>query len=288
MLTGPLFPPRRVRHQPDDRAGIDTARKKCPQRNVGHHLACHRTLERLPERLGRLVVTPRPWIDGRRIPVPADVEPAVVIAQVVRRRKLLHRAEHRAGGNDVLVRKELVERLEIDGAVNVIANQQRLDLGRQEERVIGQRVVERLLAGTIPRRQQGLRAAIPERERKHATNLLEEALTPLLVGMYQYLDIGLAAKAVALCHQPLPHRLEIVDLAVRHEMDRTILALERLLTAAHVDDRQATHRETDTGEPHLAFVIGATMAKRPHHPSQFFWRDRPVALTLDDADDSAH
>ena len=57
--------------------------------------------------------------------------------------------------------------------------EQRLQLGAEEQRAVGeQRVVQRLDAKPVAREEQRRAVAVPQREREHAAEALDAALRP--------------------------------------------------------------------------------------------------------------
>ena len=117
---------------------------------------------------------------------------------------------------------------------------------------------------------------------------LQEVFTPFLVCVHQHLNIGLAAETVAAIRQLLPYRFEVVDFPVCDKMNGAVLSVERLLPTADVNDRQAAHSQTNTGQHDVPLVVGTPMPQRAGHARQLPRVDRPIALTLDDSDDSTH
>src|SRR5256885_8471014 len=63
--------------------------------------------------------------------------------------------------------------------------------------------------------------------------------------MNQHLGVRVAAELMTPCAQPLAQTAVVVDLAVEHDRDRTVLVVNRLRTTGHVDDGEAPHGETD-------------------------------------------
>ena len=80
--------------------------------------------------------------------------------------RLLHTLEHRARVDGHEEREHLVEAAAIDAARRLRVQQQRLDLGGEDEGVARRRVEERPLPDSIAPHEQTFRACVPQRERK--------------------------------------------------------------------------------------------------------------------------
>src|SRR5437773_5047053 len=77
--------------------------------------------------------------------------------------------------------------------------------------------------------------------------------------------------------EAMPMRLEIVpqlavvvDFAVRNQPQRAVLVDERLMTAAHVDDRKAPHAECERSLDMCSFIVGSTVDRQPSHRADGF------------------
>ena len=92
------------------------------------------------------------------------------------------------------------------------------------------------------------RAAVPERERPHAVEALDAVVAPLLVGGEHDLGVGLRPEAVAVRLELSAQLDVVVDLAVVEELQRAVLARERLAASVgQVDDREPRVAERDAG-----------------------------------------
>src|SRR6266850_1435326 len=58
---------------------------------------------------------------------------------------------------------------------------------------------------------------------------------------------------------------EVVDLAVEHDPDGTVLVVDRLMAGREIDDAQAPHAERDALVDEHAFIVGAAMADHVAH-----------------------
>ena len=164
----------------------------------------------------------------------------------------------------------------IQRPVDLGSGQQRFDLGRQPKPIARERVVKGLFSSTIARRQQRTTPAVPERQREHAADSLQEALAVFLVSVNQHLDVGLRAELVSASDELALDFLKVVDLAVRHQLNRAVLVGERLLAAREIDDRQPPHRQADARQHDAPLFIGSPMVQRPHHSLDLVYRNRAL------------
>ncbi len=184
----------------------------------------------------------------------------------MRRRQLAHRAEDRARFGNVAEREILLDCERIDRPVEPGVQQQRLDLGREQQvPVRQQRVVQRLDAQAVARKEERLAVAIPQCEGKHAAEAFHAALAPRLPGMHDHLGVAARVEAVTERLQLRYQRLVVVDLAVVDDDDRAILVVERLLAGREVDDREAAMAERHTGLEVHAVSIRAPVGDRVVH-----------------------
>ena len=116
------------------------------------------------------------------MPVPAQLDTAVAPPEPVGRRDPLDVAEGRRGRGHVLQRQELIDGIEVRLSLDFRVLQDGLDLGAEDDASAGQaRVVKRLLAHAVARQEQRTVTSVPDRQREHATELLEAALPLFLV-----------------------------------------------------------------------------------------------------------
>jgi hypothetical protein len=80
--------------------------------------------------------------------------------------------------------------------------------------------------------------------------------------------------------------LEVVDLAVHDDGDRSVLVEDRLVTAGYVDDRQPLDAEADTVLDEDTARVRPSVLHNGAHPMQQLGVDRSLEVHL--ADDSAH
>src|SRR5205814_6654094 len=94
---------------------------------------------------------------------------------------------------------------------------ERLQLRRERKRPVGEaRPHERLLTEPVPREQQATVWRIPQRDREHAVEPLDERGTVLLVEMRDHRRVAAAADLVAAGGGLGTELREAVELAVEH------------------------------------------------------------------------
>ena len=106
---------------------------------------------------------------------------------------------------------------------------------------------QRLLAEPVARKQQRARARVPERERVHAVERVDEVTAVLLVQMHENLGVRPRSEEMTLGGKPISQGPEVVDLAVEHAVNGVVFVAERLVAARDVDDAQS--RGTDRDVP---------------------------------------
>jgi hypothetical protein len=135
-------------------------------------------------------------------------------------------------------------RVRIDLDVEVGMTEERLDLRRQGEQVVGVIVEQRLLAGTIARESQPGGPVVPDRNREHAVQVGDAVGAFLLVQVDNRFRITSRSKTVTALHELLPQFAEVVDLAVEDDTDVAVLVRHRLIRVRRqIDDPQPTEAE---------------------------------------------
>ncbi len=125
---------------------------------------------------------------------------------------------------------------------------QRLQFGTKNEFAgFEEGVIQRLDAETVAHDEQRFLVAVPQRERKHATEAHDTGFAPGLPGVDNDLGVGMSAEDVAQRLQFGHQFLEIIDFAIEHDDHRAILVEQRLLSAGQVDDGQAPVSQSHAG-----------------------------------------
>src|SRR6185503_17844534 len=103
--------------------------------------------------------------------------------------------------------------------------------------------IERLDPEAVAREQEPSVRLVPERDREHPAQVLDEALAVLLVEVRHELDVADTAKRVPLRLEVGAELAIVVELAVDDGDDVAALVRDRLVTGLQVDDREPPHRE---------------------------------------------
>ena len=163
-------------------------------------------------------------------------------------RQLLRTGEDRPRFRNVAQREIFLDRTRIDVAPQPAVGEQRLELGSEDERSIGeQRVIKRLHAQPVTGEEQRRAVAIPEREGEHSAKALDARFAPGLPCVHDDLGVAFRAERVAERGELGDQLLEVVDLSVVDDRDAAILVEQRLLAGGDRDDRQATMAKAYAG-----------------------------------------
>ncbi len=279
--------PQALREQRDDETGVHAAGEEGADGHVAHHVQAQRLrqpfLELIEQRgLGYLDLR---LVPQRPVGRDRDLAGSTLVHQLVRRRKLADAAEHGERRRDEPQREVLIERAQVDFAEPRIEREERLDFGCKGERAPVGRVVERLLTEMVARREQAAAPPVPEREREHAAQMIEQRVSVLLVERKNHLAVAAGPEAMA---APLHVGADfpvVVDLAVRHQPERPARVDERLATAFDVDDGEAPLAEHGACFLLHALAVGTAMHQSCEHAAHAARVDGGV---IDDAGDAAH
>ena len=200
-----------------------------------------------------------------RAGVAAQPRLAVLHDQDVTGRELSRFLEDRQRRRDRVEREERLERVQVDFTRHLGLAQQRLQLGRERQRAAGDAVVERLDPEAVAREEQALLEPVPQRDREHAPQVLDERRPPLLVQMDQHLRVALRGEPVSRALEPLAQLAVVVDLAVLHDLDAAVLVADRLVRALQVDDRQPPRGQRHGVLDELARAVGPAVDERLVH-----------------------
>ena len=176
--------------------------------------------------------------------------------------------EEGLGRGHVTEREQLGQRLQIHLPRATGIFQQRFDLRGKHQGVANADVIERLDPEMIPREEQLAAFHIPQGKRKHPVEPPDTRRPPLLVGMNNDLGVGPGPELVTGFLQLVAQLDEIVDLAVEHDLNRSVFIANRLPAAADVDDAQPAMAQPDLPIHQLALAVRATMTDGLVHPAQ--------------------
>ena len=148
---------------------------------------------------------------------------------------------------------------------------QRLQLGTENEfSGVEEGVIQRLDTEAVAHHEQGFLLAVPQRKREHAAKACDAGFAPGFPGMDDDFGIGMGAEGVAERLQFGHQFLKVVDFAIEHDDDRTVLVEQGLLAGGQVDDGQAPMPQADAGLQVQAAFVGAAMELGFVHAMQQF------------------
>jgi hypothetical protein len=201
--------------------------------------------------------------------------------------ELAHRAEHRPRGEHGAARQVLLQRGRVEAAGQVGQREERLQLGREREPPVVERVDERLDPERVAGEDEPAARAVPQREREHPAQPGDEARPALLVQVDDDLRVAARAQPVPAPGQLVAQPPEAVDLAVADRAHVARLVDDGLVAAGGVDEREAPHRQRDRAVLQLARAVGSPVGQgRGHRTRRGQVPGRPVAPQL--ARDAAH
>src|SRR4051794_6407914 len=112
---------------------------------------------------------------------------------------------------------------------------------------------------------ESLTRAIPEREREHAPQVVDQVIAILLVQGDDDFAIAVGEKPIAVSVELAPQLWIVVDLAVADEPDRSGCIAQRLRAAGNIDDREASMPQAHRAIVIDALAIGAAMLQTVEH-----------------------
>ncbi len=158
---------------------------------------------------------------------------------------------------DVLEREIRVECGEVRLAPQTRQLEQRLQLRRERERpVVEPRPDERLLAEPVAREHEPAAWAVPERDREHPLEALDEARPVFLVEVRDHRRVAAPANFVALRGKVAPELGEVVELAVEDRDDVALLVRDGLVAELRVE-----HLEPLVAEDARAELLGPALVR---------------------------
>ena len=260
---------RGLRGERGQRARVDPAGEEDADGHVGDEMSPNRVAQPLAQLLGELVLAFGSDLALRhgawsRVALDRDVRALPGLPdEHAPGRQLAYVAEDRQRRRHEAEREERLERVLVDLAGEVRLAHQRLQLGREGERVSGQPVVERLDAETVAREDEALSPRVPDRDREHPPETLREKRPVLLVEVREDLRVALRAEGMALVDELGTQLAVVVDLAVLHDGDRAVLVRQRLVARLQVDDRQAPRGEPGPVVDEHAVAVRALGGRAP-------------------------
>jgi hypothetical protein len=230
-------------HGRHDDGGVDAAGQEGAQRTFADHPDPGRLEEEFAEPLGRLVLIGHRLRREVEAPVTANLVGPALPDEEVARRQFLDIPVDGPGGRDVLVGQVMVQRDGIHLAFHGGVPHQRLQLRAERQRGAVRPPVQGLFAHTVTAEQQALPLHVPDGEREHPPEPVDEVVAELLIEVHQAFGVALGGEAMPTPAQHVPQSGEVVQLAVEHGGHGPVLVVDRLIPAGHVDDRQSAHAE---------------------------------------------
>ena len=272
-----------VGHDGGDQPGVDAAAHERAERHVRDQHAFHRRAQLAVDGVGGLALVEHQLARVVEPPERLQRERGPAERQRVARRQLLHGAQHRVRRRDELALEVQPQRSDVDVARHGRVRDHGLQLGSEHQRVPVPRVVERLHAQVVARREQRAVPRVPEREREHAAQPRHDGLAPRVPAREQHLGVAGRAERPPAAREFVPQRPEVVDLAVEHDGHAPVRARHRLRAAGDVDDREPAVPEVRASRREESVGVGPAVRERTGHRGQHLGCVRRVADVTRDA-----
>ena len=223
------------------------------------------------------------------VPVARHADGATFGDQDVPGLELADAAINRRRRRDVQQRQVGIDRRRTPVARHVGIFEQRLQLRAEDHAAAGQfGEVERLDADPIARQHQPPRRRVPDGEGKHAAELLDAALAPLLVAVDDDLGVGAGAELVAMANEFGAHLREVVNLAVEDGPDGAVLVGQRLIAGRQIDDAQPAMAQPDPGGDVVAGRVGTAVSQGIGHRLEDAAIDQAQCVVIESSGNTAH
>ena len=128
-------------------------------------------------------------VDFREVAIPITAHihrvGGQVVSEAMRGRQLVHALEERFVGRGELQREVRAQRIAVHSLMELRMREEALDLAAEHQAaaIFGLGVIKRLDTENIARAEQAILLLIPDNERVHAAQLVDDFLAPLLVAM---------------------------------------------------------------------------------------------------------
>ncbi len=168
--------------------------------------------------------------------------------------------QHFVGGEVVKVKANLIGSKGHEHRNGIGGEKDRPDLGREVQAAVLLHIIERLHAHPVAGDEKRSVALVPDREREHAAQSLEQALeSPGLKTVRQHLGVRAAAKPVSRRLEFLPKFGMVIDLAVVDGPDRAVLARDGLVSAGDIHYGEPSDAERDILAEICSPLVGAAV-----------------------------
>ena len=181
--------------------------------------------------------------------------------------KFVDAAEHRPGRAGIREGKQIVDRIAIDLSLDQTRSQKRLDLGSENQKIGCLSPEQRFDPQPVAGEEQRAFARIPQRQGKHAVQLVHEISPALLIEMGNQRGVTASADVVRAVEQTLSQYGVVVEFAVEDRLDRALPGVDRLVPLFAVDDCQPRHRQVYVVPEEFALAVGPSMLNRREHPA---------------------
>ena len=166
--------------------------------------------------------------------------------------------------------------------------QQGLDLGTEDQPVVGPVQVQRLDTEAVSGEDQTLPAIVPDGERKHTAQVFHTTPSVLLVQMDDCLRIAMGPEIVPPRLQAAAQLSIVVDFAVEHDADGVVFVADRLLAGVQVDNAETAHGQPDVSGNEETVVIGPAVTNALVHSFDHGSIDRVGGIEVVHAANPAH
>src|SRR5207248_2260311 len=205
----------------------------------------------------------------RQIPVAVLGYAVARHRQIAPRQKLAHASQNAVRVRDAEQMEIFAERRRIDIGRDSRISEEALHFRCEEQVLAIRKVIQRFDAKAVTSEKHLLLALVPDREREHAVDRLEEALPLLKVQVKQDFGVGTRAKAVAARAQRARQLAVIVALAVVSDPNRAILARHRLMARrGQFDAREPTMDPPDAAAQHQPAIVRPAMGDQLGHAAE--------------------
>ena len=204
-------------HQRNDGAGIHAAAQERADRHVSHHAKTHRFAQLREQRLAELGFRQRELRPVVETPVALRDGAALRDLEIVSGRHASKAAEPRPGRGNVAIRHVLVDRGEVGLGRNGGIGEQGLRLRAEDDHLVVQVIVERLLPGAVARQHERAPSTVPQRNREHPPQLGETRGSHQVVEGEDDLGVRARFEGDTVGGEPRAELGEVVDLAVERD-----------------------------------------------------------------------
>ncbi len=271
--------------------GIEASAQKDADGNVAHHLLAHGLFELVPEPFHVVPPADRRMalaFSQAEVPVRRHLEALRGVREGVRGRKFPDPAKDGPRRRNVLERKVLVQRDDIDAPLDPRMLEDGFQLGAEDQLIARESVVERLDAEAIPGEKQLSRLRVPDGEREHSVEVAHRVRAELLVGVDHHLGVRPGLESMAELREKVAQALVVVDFAIEDDPERPVFVRDRLMASLDVDDGEPPRGEPGPGVEEGSFIVRTAVGDRSRHR----FENGPVGFLggnrIEDAADATH